>query len=196
MNETFNPDEIPNTTNKSDQPCIEPLSAESEHNREIKLVPNDVPTKKDNDASPTLHPTVEISRQLKAPRLANVKPNTVSYQQAHKGVHINIPGSAQMRFGDTLVFYWGVNKSSTQIHLRTITKESTVRVLCISYEFLTYPQFGLVDVYYEVHRDKYLIGTSPVIRVTVHGEPTPTPTPPATPRKAQEKPPTSDDKAA
>lgn len=198
MNETFTPDETLNATNKSDQPHAQCLTAELEHHSELILVSDDLPPTIDKPSSPALHPTVEISRQLKAPRLGNVKPNTVSFQQAHKGVSINIPGSAQMRFGDTLVFYWGANKSSTQIHLRTVTKDTTVRVLCISYGFLTYQQFGLVDVYYEVHRDQYLIGSSPVIRVTVQSEPTPptTPPPPATPRHPLGKPQASEDKAA
>ena len=189
------PHPSPNIANKSDQHTPVFLRPESEHSQELKLVPNEMPPP-DHASSPMLHPTVDISRQLKAPRLGNVKPNTVSYQQAHKGININIPGSAQMRFGDTLAFYWGSNKSSTQLHMRTINKDSTVRVLCISYDLLSDPQYGLVDVYYEVHRNGYLIGTSPTIKVTVHSDPTtPTP-PPATAQQAQKKPQNGEEKAA
>lgn len=196
MIETFPHNNPPNIANKSDQPDTESLQPESEHSQELKLVPNDAPPPDNNGPSTMLHPTVEISRQLRAPRLGNVKPNIVSYQQAHKGVNINIPGSAQMRFGDTLVFYWGTNKSSTQLHMRTINKDSTVRVLCISYDLVSDPQYGLVDVYYQVHRHGYLIGTSPTIRVTVHAGPTtPTP-PPAASQQTQEKPQSGEEKAA
>lgn len=183
MNETFTHNTPLNITDIPVQPSAEPMLPESGNTRELKLVPNNVPAPQTKISMPMTYLALDISRHLKAPKLSNVKPNTVSYEQAHKGININIPGAAQMRFGDTLVFYWGTNKSSTQLHLRNISKDSTVRVLCISYQFISDPQYGLVDVYYEVHRDHQLIGTSPAVRVTVNRDPTP----PATPRQRAAK---------
>ncbi len=152
---------------------LQPLPSEPGHLSKQKIVPiNPLPQVTDDTVS-IQHPELNISRHLKAPKLSHVKPNTVTYEQAHAGVNINIPGSEKMRLGDTLVFYWGQNKSSTRIHLRTIDKDSTVRVLCISYDFIAHLHYGLVDVYYEVHRDQQLIGTSPAVRVTVSSDPAP-----------------------
>lgn len=192
MNETFTPDTQPNIADKPADTGAEPLPSDLGHTPELKLVPDDAPESGINTSVHTSHPTVDISRHLKAPRLSNVKPNTVSYDQAHKGININIPGAAQMRFGDTLVFHWGQNESSTQLLLRNITRESTVRVLCISYELITHAHYGVVDVFYEVHRDHQLIGTSPVVKVTVNGEPSP----PAAPRQTQKGPHNSEQNAA
>lgn len=120
---------------------------------------------------------LDISRHLRLPRFANIKPNIISHEQALSGIIVNIPGSAMMRFGDTLVFYWGQNKSSTPLLLHTISNDSTVRVLCISYQFITHLQYGLVDVYYEVYRGPQLIGTSPAARITVQRVPSQATTP-------------------
>lgn len=152
---------------------VQPSLTESGHPLKLKIVPINPPPEVTDSTVSIQHPELNISRHLKAPKLSHVKPNTVTYEQAHAGVDVNIPGSDKMRLGDILMFYWGQNKSSTQIHLRTITKDSTVRVLCVSYELIAHLQYGLVDVYYEVHRDQYLIGTSPAVRVTVNREPAP-----------------------
>ena len=173
MNEEFTPDAPSNRTSTVDQASEQPSPLKQKHAPELTHVTiNPLPEGADSTVS-VQHPDLNISRYLKAPRLANVKPNTVSYEQANAGVHINIPGSEKMRLGDTLVFYWGQNKSSTLIRLRDISKDSTVRVLCVSYDLIAQAQYGLVDVYYEVHRDEYLIGTSPAIRVTVNRDPAP-----------------------
>lgn len=173
MNEEFTPG-TPSTINTTvDSASEQPSPPKSGSAPELTLVSNNPPPEGADSTVSTQHPDLNISRYLKAPKLANVKPNTVSYEQANAGVHINIPGSEKMRLGDTLVFYWGQNKSSTQIRLRTIDKDSTVRVLCVSYDLLAHVQYGLVDVYYEVHRDQYLIGTSPAVRVTVNRDPAP-----------------------
>jgi hypothetical protein len=199
MNESFTPDQPDNITPISGQPSVQHSPPEPEHAPGLKLLSKDVPPPETeapetavsetaapeiNSTSPSLHPVADISRHLKAPKLSNVKPNTISYEQAYKGININIPGSVQMRLGDTLMFYWGQNASSTRIHLRHITRDTTVRVLCVSYQLINEPQFGLVDVYYEVYRDDQLIGTSPAIRVTVNHEPTP----PATPKRIPKTP--------
>jgi hypothetical protein len=117
------------------------------------------------------HPELNISRHLKAPRLPYVKPYVISHEQAQLGITVNIPGSAHMRFGDRLVFYWGRNRSSTTIHLRTIPRDTTVRVLCVAYPLINHPQYGPVDVYYEIIRGPFLIGTSQTARVVVKPEP-------------------------
>lgn len=173
MNEEFTANTPLNTTASTDLSSTQPSPPEPEPPLKLRLVPiNPLPEVTDSTVS-IQHPELNISRYLKAPKLSHVKPNTVTYEQAYAGVNVNIPGSDKMRLGDTLVFYWGQNKSSTQIHLRAINKDSTVRVLCISYDLLAHLQFGLVDVYYEVHRDQYLIGTSAAVRVTVIREPAP-----------------------
>jgi hypothetical protein len=121
--------------------------------------------------SRNLRPTLEfpdISSGLKPPVLPHVKPEAISYEQAHAGVGVHIPGSGLMQPGDELVFYWGVNSSSTTILLNTVTANSTVRVLCISYHFIECVQYGLVELYFEVYRDQHLIGTSPALMVTVN----------------------------
>jgi hypothetical protein len=179
MNKEFAVTTPSGTTVHVNQSSAHPSRPEPGHSFKLKLLPiNPLPEVTDSTVS-IQHPELNISRHLKAPKLSHVKPNTVTYEQAHAGVNVNIPGSDKMRLGDTLMFYWGQNKSSTRIHLRTITKDSTVRVLCISYELIAHLQYGLVDVYYEVHRDQYLIGTSPAVRVTVNREPAP-------PRKKQQ----------
>jgi hypothetical protein len=173
MNEEFTPGAPPNKNSTVEKASEQPTPLKQENAPELTLVStNSHPEGADSTVS-IQHPDLNISRYLKAPRLANVKPNTVSYEQANAGVHINIPGSEKMRLGDTLVFYWGQNKSSTLIRLRSISKDSTVRVLCVSYDLIAQVQYGLVDVYYEVHRDQYLIGTSPAVRVTVNRDPAP-----------------------
>lgn len=119
------------------------------------------------------HPELNISRHLKAPRLPYIKPYVISHEQAQLGITVNIPGSTHMRFGDRLVFHWGRNRSSTTIHLRTITRDTTVRVLCVAYPLINHPQYGPVDVYYEIHRGPFRIGTSQTARVVVKPEPAP-----------------------
>lgn len=123
----------------------------------------------------------DISHDLKAPFLPHIKAEIISYDQVHAGVCVHIPGSALMLCGDELVFYWGVNSSSTPILLNSIGANSVVRVLCITYNFIECVQYGLVDVYFEVYRDQYLIGTSPTLMVTVNRNN------PVTPRQRQRK---------
>jgi hypothetical protein len=123
----------------------------------------------------------DISDSLKAPFLPHVNPDAISYEQVHTGVCVHIPGSAKMLFGDELVFYWGVNSSSTPILLKHVNSNSVVRVLCVSYHFIGCVQYGLVDLYVEVYRDQHLIGTSPALVVTVNRNS------PVTPRQRQRK---------
>lgn len=123
----------------------------------------------------------DISDTLKAPFLPHVNPDAISYEQAHAGVCVHIPGSALMSSGDELVFYWGMNSSTTPLLISAATANTTVRVLCITYNFIEYVQYGLVDVYYEIYRDQYLIGTSPVLMVNVNRHT------PVTPRQSERK---------
>ncbi|WP_240500469.1 hypothetical protein [Pseudomonas syringae] len=135
-----------------------------------------------NVDKPQAQPTFgDISDSLKAPFLPHVKPDAISYEEVHTGVCVHIPGSAKMLFGDELVFYWGVNSSSTPILLKHVNSNSVVRVLCISYHFIECVQYGLVDLYFEVYRDQQLIGTSPALVVTVNRNS------PVTPRQRQRK---------
>jgi len=141
--------------------------------QETPITHADIPQKK-----PALG---DISNSLKAAFLPHVKPDAISYEEVHTGVCVHIPGSAQMLFGDELVFYWGVNSSSTPILLKHVNSNSVVRVLCISYHFIECVQYGLVDLYFEVYRDQHLIGTSPALVVTVNRNS------PVTPRQRQRK---------
>ncbi|HEX8592238.1 MAG TPA: hypothetical protein VF682_02985 [Pseudomonas sp.] len=146
-------------------------------------------TKETNKATPdTPSPTplnapelLDISHDLKAPFLPNLESDVISHEQVHIGVGIHLAGSALMLPGDELVFYWGVNSSSTTLLLNNITSSSTVRVLCITYHFIEVPQYGVVDLYFEVYRDQYLIGTSPALMVTVNRNTS------VTPRQRQRK---------
>ncbi|MCF5735548.1 hypothetical protein GIV17_15200 [Pseudomonas syringae] len=117
-------------------------------------------------ASP-LHLPSDISDTLKAPVLPDIDPDSISHEQAHAGITIHIPGSVKMCWGDEIRFYWGKNLSSTTLFHR-VGENSVIRVLCISYTFTPYIQYGLVDLYYEIYRDHRLIGTSPVLRVNVN----------------------------
>lgn len=117
-----------------------------------------------------------ISNMLKAPVLPNVNPRNISHGQAYAGIAVHIPGSPLMEEGDTIVFHWGMNESSTRI-LHAVGFSATVRVLCITYNFIEHMQFGLVDVYFEVYRRGKLIGTSPAELVTVHPDPAKRPDP-------------------
>lgn len=139
----------------------------------IDALEADVASDDEESDTPIWHPSVNISRNLKPPKLAHVRPHSITYEQAHGGINVQIPGTPAMHFGDILVFYWGLNKSSTRLLLRTITKQTTARVLCVSYDLMTHLHFGPVEVYYEVHRGPYLVGISPITHVTVGEEPTP-----------------------
>lgn len=108
-----------------------------------------------------------ISNTLKAPHLPGVDPANISHDQAYAGISVHIPGSPLMEEGDTIVFHWGMNQSSTRI-LHAVGFSSTVRVLCIAYNFIQHLQFGLVDVYFEVFRRGKRIGISPATLVTVN----------------------------
>lgn len=120
------------------------------------------------DLSPPHRPWApNISNTLKAPLLPNVNPQNISHAQAHAGISVHLPGSPLMEEGDTIVFHWGLNQSSTRI-LHAVGFSSTVRVLCVAYTFLAHVQYGLVDVYFEVFRRGKLIGTSPAALVTVN----------------------------
>ena len=150
-------------------------SAESADNSETavpELQSTMVPDDETSDP-PVWHPEVNISRSLKAPKLAHVRPNSITYEQALNGINVQIPGTPAMKFGDNLVFYWGLNKSSTKLLLPSINKQTTVRVLCISYSLMNHQHFGQVELYYEVHRGPFLVGVSPKTRVTVGDGPTP-----------------------
>lgn len=120
------------------------------------------------DLSPPHRPWApNISNTLKAPLLPNVNPESISHAQAHAGICVHLPGSPLMEEGDTIVFHWGLNQSSTRI-LHAVGFSSTVRVLCVAYNFIAHIQYGLVDVYFEVFRCGKLIGTSPAALVTVN----------------------------
>ena len=117
--------------------------------------------------TPLNHIPSDISDTLKPPVLPNIDPEAISDEQAHAGITVHIPGSVKMCWGDEIRFYWGKNLSSTTLFHR-VGENSVVRVLCISYNFTPYIQYGLVDLYYELYRDNRLIGTSPVLRVNVN----------------------------
>jgi hypothetical protein len=112
----------------------------------------------------------DISNTLQAPRLPNLDPQNISHAQAWAGICIHIPGSPRMAEGDTIVFHWGLNRSSTRI-MHAVGMNATVRVLCIAYSFVSHVQYGLVDVYFEVYRRGKKIGTSPATRVIVQRDP-------------------------
>jgi hypothetical protein len=152
----------------------------TEYVPDLNAGPVEVPEPETDDESdtevsspPIRHPKLDISRNLKPPKLAHVRPHSITYEQAHGGINVQIPGTAAMHFNDVLVFYWGLNKSSTRLLLRSINKQTTVRVLCISYDLMTHLHYGAVEVYYEVHRGPYLVGVSPILHVTVGEDPTP-----------------------
>lgn len=152
----------------------------TEYVPDLNAGPVEVPEPETDDESdtevsspPIRHPKLDISRNLKPPKLAHVRPHSITYEQAHGGINVQIPGTAAMHFNDVLVFYWGLNKSCTRLLLRSINKQTTVRVLCISYDLMTHLHYGAVEVYYEVHRGPYLVGVSPILHVTVGEDPTP-----------------------
>ncbi|KPC33335.1 Uncharacterized protein ABJ99_2193 [Pseudomonas syringae pv. cilantro] len=114
----------------------------------------------------SLHIPSDISDTLKPPLLPDNDGNTISYEDAHLGVVVHIPGSIKMCCGDEIRFYWGKNLSTTTLFHR-VGEDSIIRVLCISYDLVSYILYGQVDVYYELYRDQRLIGTSPVLKVNI-----------------------------
>ncbi len=172
MNGTFTDDQQ-KPSNSIGRPATGSDQSAARQERNTGLSNEALPVTPVDNPSVIQHPELNISRHLKAPRLPYVKPYVISHEQAQLGITVNIPGSAHMRFGDILVFYWGRNRSSTTIHLRTITRDSTVRVLCLAYPLINHQQYGPVDVYYEVHRGPFRIGTSETARVVVKPEPAP-----------------------
>ncbi|MEE4340188.1 hypothetical protein V2J66_01030 [Pseudomonas alliivorans] len=125
-------------------------------------------------------PPSDISDTLKPPQLPHVNPDAITQEQVFAGIVIHIPGSIKLCEGDVIFFYWGRNISSTQVYHR-VGANSIVRALCLSYHFMAEPQYGLVDLYYEIHRENQLIGTSPALKVTVNYSP------PLTPKQRQRK---------
>lgn len=123
---------------------------------------------------------LDISHSLRAPMVPNVNPDAITYEQAHAGVTVHIPGSALMRCEDVIVFYWGLHRSDSVLYQESIG-ENVVRVLGISYNYLPHAQYGLVDLTYEVWRNDVFIGRSPTLRVTVNYSA------PTTPRQRQRK---------
>lgn len=136
-----------------------------------------------NEAGKTVAPgglPLDISEHLKPPILPNTNPDAISYDEAHAGVTVHIPGAPQMRNEDVILFYWGMHKSESALY-QDATANSIVRVLCITYNFLPHVQYGLVDLRYEVQRCGVIIGRSPTLRVTVNYAA------PVTPRQRQRK---------
>ncbi|MDY0936448.1 hypothetical protein [Pseudomonas viridiflava] len=125
-------------------------------------------------------PPSDISDTLKPPQLPHVNPDAITQEQVFSGIVIHIPGSVKLCEGDVIIFYWGRNASQTQVYHR-VGANSIVRAMCLSYHFMAEPQYGLVDLYYEIHRDTHLIGTSPALKVTVNYSP------PLTPKQRQRK---------
>ena len=125
-------------------------------------------------------PPSDISDTLKPPQLPHVNPDAITQEQVFAGIVIYIPGCVKLCEGDVIFFYWGRNVSSTQVYHR-VGANSIVREMCLSYHFMAEPQYGLVDLYYEIHRENQLIGTSPALRVTVNYSP------PLTPKQRQRK---------
>ncbi|CAM3106579.1 hypothetical protein BZK31_05860 [Pseudomonas floridensis] len=137
---------------------------DDEHASQVEEVPPPYP--KDTPVS-VVHAPSDISDTLKPPILPNVNPDAITQEQAFAGISIHIPGSVKLCEEDVIFFYWGRNVSVTTIYHR-VGANSIVRVMCLSYNFLTYLHYGLVDLYYEIYRDKKLIGTSPALKVTVN----------------------------
>lgn len=180
MDDKFSNDKplnIPEPTDDLSEQCSE---LAPKYIPDLKAGPTEVLEPEPDDESsdefskpPIRHPSLDISRSLRPPKLAHVRPHSITYEQAHGGINVQIPGTSAMHYNDALVFYWGLNKSSTRLLLRTVNKQTTVRVLCVSYDLMTHLHYGPVEVYYEVHRGPYLIGISPTLHVTVGDGPTP-----------------------
>ena len=88
MNKEFTPYAPDNIDPAVDQASEQPSPLKQAHTPELTLVTtNPLPEGADSPVS-VQHPDLNISRYLKAPRLANVKPNTVSYEQANARIHV------------------------------------------------------------------------------------------------------------
>lgn len=107
-----------------------------------------------------------ISASLQAPQLPNVNPDAISVEQVNSGVTVLIPGSPQMRKEDVILFYWGSHECYQPLHLATGDQE-IVWLLCLAYPLIDRPQYGTLNLFYEVYRADQLIGTSPVLQVIV-----------------------------
>ncbi|GFM83722.1 hypothetical protein PSCICN_44140 [Pseudomonas cichorii] len=122
----------------------------------------------------------DISSSLKAPIVPCINTDAITCEQIHAGISIHIPYSPLMQREDLIVFYWGLHQSSTPL-LHPLGRSTIVRILCITYNLIPYAQYGPVDIYYEIHRANHLIGTSPLLRVTVNKHA------PITPRQRRRK---------
>ncbi len=109
----------------------------------------------------------DISSSLKAPILPGINSDAIAWEQIHAGISVHIPYSPLMQREDLIVFHWGLYQSSTPL-LHPLGNSPVVRILCITYNFIPHAQYGPVDIYYEIHRANHLIGTSPILRVTVN----------------------------
>lgn len=107
-----------------------------------------------------------ISASLKAPQLPNVNAGAITLEQVESGVTVLIPGSAQLRSEDIIVFYWGTHECYTPLHQSAVNQE-VVWLLCLAYPLIDQPQYGAVDLFYEVYRAEQLIGISPVVPVVI-----------------------------
>ncbi|MCO8170086.1 hypothetical protein NJC40_20195 [Pseudomonas sp. 21LCFQ02] len=107
-----------------------------------------------------------ISASLKAPQLPNANPEAITLEQANSGVTVLIPGSPQMRKEDVILFYWGNHECYQPLHHNS-GDQDVVWLLCLAYPLIDRPQYGTLNLYYEVYRADQLIGTSPVLQVVV-----------------------------
>lgn len=88
MNKELTRDAPSNTYSTTVQASEQPSPLKQEHASELTFVTfNALPEGPDFTVS-IQPPDLNISRYLKAPRLANVKSNSVSYEQANARVHV------------------------------------------------------------------------------------------------------------
>ena len=107
-----------------------------------------------------------ISASLKAPQLLNAAPEAISLEQVNSGVTVLIPGSPQLRKEDVILFYWGTHECWQPLH-QASGDQDVVWLLCMAYPLIDRPQYGTLNLFYEVYRADQLIGTSPVLQVVV-----------------------------
>ncbi|MFJ4145347.1 hypothetical protein [Pseudomonas sp. NPDC089734] len=108
----------------------------------------------------------DLSNALERPLLPGINSDAISHEQVHAGISVHIPYSPVMQPDDLIIFYWGRHQTSTPIRQQD-TENTIAGILCITYNLITHVQYGLVELYYEIHRADQLIGTSPLLRVTV-----------------------------
>lgn len=104
---------------------------------------------------------------LPAPIIDQADDGVISNADAKQSVSVDIPAYDDVRPGDEITLYWGVNNLPVQTVIAGDENENPIFIILVDYATVALTPDGNVDVYYVVHRNTLLFGTSAVTTVSV-----------------------------